>query len=331
MKKIIFSPNTSISFFSKRRERRFKKSNSSLFSMEGGFILVLTLGFLAILAANALILTEFVNRRMELHHNQKTRFLVEKLASAGITAAESILLMDTNTYDWFSDIWVKPKHMEFPEGSVDITIEALDTRFNVNSIINRDKSFNTQASTIFSNLLSVMGFSSSLLDTLLDWFDSDDFPRVFGAESDYYGTLSPPYKPTNGPLDDIYELAYIKGFTPEILLHSPQGKGLLDLLTTVSDNKINVNMADPIILQAMGYSSESVEKILNERELRPLSIGILMQIDRQTTSSMTRVIKFSSSYFRIISKAESNNITFTRSVIVQRANNKITRLRWERN
>ncbi|MCX7705933.1 MAG: general secretion pathway protein GspK [bacterium] len=299
--------------------------------MKDGFILVITLGFLAILAANAFILTEFINYRMELQHNQTSRFLVEKLSRAGITAAEAILLMDNNTYDWFSDIWVKPKHIDFPEGSVDITIEPLDARFNINSILNRDKSFNTQAATIFSNLLSVMGFPSSLLDALLDWFDSDEFPRVFGAESDYYGSLHPPYKPSNGPLNDIYELAYIKGFTPEILMHNDENNGLLDLLTTFSDNKINVNMADPIILQALGYSSESVEKILNERELRPLNMNILMQIDRQTTSTLTRVIKFTSSYFRITSKAQSNGVLYNQSLIVQRANNKIARLRWEKN
>lgn len=295
-----------------------------------GFILLITLGFLAILSANALILTEFIRQRMDIEHSQTSRFLVEQLSRAGITAAESILLMDTNSYDWFSDIWVKPKHIDFPEGSVEITIEPLDTKFNVNSIINRDKSFNTQASNIFSNLLSIMGFPSSLLDALLDWLDSDDFPRVFGAESEYYGTLNPPYKPSNGPLNDIYELAYIKGFTPEILMHKGETNGLMDLLTTYSDNKINVNMADPVILQSLGYSSQSLEKILNERELRPLTMSILMRIDRQTTSSLTRIIKFSSSFFRITSKAESNGIVYSQSLIVQRANNKISRLRWER-
>ncbi len=296
-----------------------------------GFILVTTLAFLAILAANAILFTEFIRFRAELQHNQNTNFMVEKLARAGISAGETILLMDKNTYDWFSDIWVKPKHIEFPEGNVDVTIEALDTRFNINSILNRDKSLNTQASTIFGNLLAVMGFSSSLLDTLVDWLDGDEFPRVFGAEADYYGTLTPPYRPSNGPLNDIYELAYIKGFTPEVLMHSGENRGLLDLLTIFSDNKINVNMADPVILQALGYPASSVEKIMNERELRPLTMNILMRIDRQTTSSLTRLIKFSSSFFCITAKAESNGMVYVQSLVVQRENNKITRLRWERN
>ena len=298
--------------------------------MKKGFVLITTLAFLSILAANAFLFTEFIKLRAQLQHSQDARFFVEKLARAGISAGESILLMDNNSYDWYSDIWVKQKHLEFPEGSVDIAIEPIDTRFNINSIINKDKSFNSQAQTIFSNLLSVMGFPSSLLDALLDWLDSDDFPRVFGAESEYYATLSPPYRPPNGPLSDISELAYIKGFTPEILKPAGETRGLLDLLTIFSDNKINVNMADPIILQSLGYPTSSVEKILNERELRPLTMNILMRIDRQTTASLTRVIKFSSSFFRITSQAKSGNAVCVQSLLVQRAGNKITRLRWER-
>lgn len=299
--------------------------------MKKGFILVITLGFLAVLAANALLFTEFIRIRAELQNSQNKKFLVEKLARTGISAGEAILLMDKNTNDWFSDIWFKPKHIELPEGKIDITIEALDARFNINSIINRDKSINNQAKTIFSNLLSVMGFSSSLVDALIDWLDSDEFPGVFGAEADYYRSLIPPYQPPNGPLNDTYELAYIKGFSPEILKGQGENKGLLDLLTIFSDNKINVNLADGIILQAMGYPSSSVEKIMNEREIRPLTMGILMQIDRNTTSSITRLIKFSSSFFRITAKVESDGVLFTQSLVVQRSNNKITRLRWERN
>ena len=320
------SNNWKISHFSLGKRGEKGREN-----MRKGFVLVITLAFLAILAANAILFSQFIRFRAELQHNQSARFIVENLSMAGISAGEAILLSDKNTYDWFSDIWVKPKHIEFPDGSVDVIIEPLDARFNINSIINRDKSLNTRATNIFGNLLSVMGFSSSLMDALLDWLDRDEFPRVFGAESDYYATLTPAYKPSNGPLNDVFELAYIKGFTPEILMSSDEKKGLIDLLTTFSDNKINVNMADQLIFQALGYPSASVEKILNERELRPLTMNILMQIDRQTTSSLTAFVKFSSSFFRITSKAESSGIVSTRSLIVQRANNRITRLRWERN
>ncbi|HQL64350.1 MAG TPA: hypothetical protein PLS78_00650, partial [bacterium] len=97
------------------------------------------------------------------------------------------------------------------------------------------------------------------------------------------------------------------------------------------DNKINVNIASPLILQMLGYSTDSVEKILNERELRPLSMNILMNIDRQTTSSLTRVIKFSSSFFCIRAVADCNGVMSTQFLIVQRTSSGIKRLKWERN
>ncbi|HOC02244.1 MAG TPA: type II secretion system protein GspK [Candidatus Ratteibacteria bacterium] len=299
--------------------------------MKNGFVLIITVAFLAILAANAFIFTEFVRLRSEVQYNQNFRFLADRVARTGISAGEIVLSLDKNSYDWFDDVWVKPKSLVFPEGSVEVTIEPLDARFNINSILNNDKSINTQSVNLFSNLLSVMGFPSSLLDTLLDWLDSDDFPRIFGAESEYYGTFNPPYKPANGPLGDVTELVFIKGFTPEILMSGEDRTGLSDLLTIFSDNKINVNIASPLILQMLGYSTDSVEKILNERELRPLSMNILMNIDRQTTSSLTRVIKFSSSFFCIRAVADCNGVMSTQFLIVQRTSSGIKRLKWERN
>lgn len=299
--------------------------------MKKGFVMITTMAFLAILAANAFMFTEFVRLRAEIQYNQNSRFFADRIARVGLITGEIILSKDKNSYDWFGDIWVKPKKLVFPEGTVNITVKPLDAHFNINSIINRDRSINTQSVNLFSNLLSVMGLSSALLDTLLDWLDSDDFPRVFGAESEYYSTMIPPYKPANTTLGDVSELVYIKGFTPEILMHNEEHPGLGDLITTFSDNKINVNMSGPIILQALGYSTASVEKILNERELRPLSMSILMNIDRHTTSSLTRIIKFSSSFFCIRAEANCNGIISTQSLIVQRTSSGIKRFRWEKN
>ena len=300
--------------------------------MKKGFVLVITVAFLAILAAKAFIFTEFVRLKQAIQHNQNSIFLADRLVKTGISAGEIILSLDTNSYDWFDDVWIKPKQIVFPEGTVDVTIEPLDSRFNINSIIGKDNHLNTQSVNIFSNLLSVMGLPSSLLDTLIDWLDSDDFPRVFGAESDYYNTLIPPYNPANGPVGDVTELAFIKGFTPQILMAGEQYPGLDNLLTIFSDNKINVNMADPVILQALGYASDSVTKILDERESRPLDMNILMGIDRETTASLTRIIKFTSDFFCISAVADcGGGIKSSQSLIVQRTNSGIKRLRWERN
>jgi hypothetical protein len=52
---------------------------------------------------------------------------------------------------------------------------------------------------------------------ILDWLDADAAPREYGAEADYYGGLSPPITPRNGPIGDLDELLQVRGVTPELL------------------------------------------------------------------------------------------------------------------
>ncbi|HBO46085.1 MAG TPA: hypothetical protein DD670_19610 [Planctomycetaceae bacterium] len=62
-------------------------------------------------------------------------------------------------------------------------------------------------------LLAIPGMTEELADCILDWLDEDDEPREFGAESEYYTTLDPPYRPTNGPIRCLEELLFVRGVT----------------------------------------------------------------------------------------------------------------------
>jgi general secretion pathway protein K len=67
----------------------------------------------------------------------------------------------------------------------------------------------------------------TIVDSILDWRDEDDFHRLNGAESDYYQSLEPPYKCKNADFDDIGELLLVKGVTPDLF------NGRLDKIVTV--------------------------------------------------------------------------------------------------
>ncbi|MBN1510863.1 MAG: general secretion pathway protein GspK [Phycisphaerae bacterium] len=56
-----------------------------------------------------------------------------------------------------------------------------------------------------------------MADALMDWRDEDDAPGEHGAESAYYATLDPPYRPKNAPFDTVEELLMVRGFTAQIL------------------------------------------------------------------------------------------------------------------
>jgi type II secretory pathway component PulK len=53
--------------------------------------------------------------------------------------------------------------------------------------------------------------------SLLDWLDSDQDPREYGAELEYYTQLDPPYVPKDGALDTVEELLLVRGITAAVL------------------------------------------------------------------------------------------------------------------
>ncbi len=66
-------------------------------------------------------------------------------------------------------------------------------------------------------LLNLPGMTVETADSLLDWIDTDNQPREFGAEVDYYAGLDPPYGPRNGAVDSPAELQLVQGVTPQSL------------------------------------------------------------------------------------------------------------------
>jgi type II secretory pathway component PulK len=134
------------------------------------------------------------------------------------------------------------------------------------------------------------GEATPIVNSILDWIDVDDQPRIQGAESEYYRNLSPPYMAKNGPIDDITELLLIKGVTPEIYYgiaaanYQPSyfdhqrtrfGQpgampgttlGLKDMFTPLSDGKINLNTATNEVLQLIpGVDAPTAEAIVAGR------------------------------------------------------------------
>ncbi len=78
-------------------------------------------------------------------------------------------------------------------------------------------------------LMNIPGMTEDIANSILDWIDADDTPRSNGAESDYYSTLSPPYRCKNAPIDSPEELLLVKGITPSLFLGNDLNRnGVLD-------------------------------------------------------------------------------------------------------
>src|SRR6185503_16599466 len=81
-------------------------------------------------------------------------------------------------------------------------LEDESTRLNLNVLLTLDKQLARSARTL---LMGLPGMTEDVADSILDWMDTDDEPREYGAESDYYAALNPPYSAKNGPLETVEE------------------------------------------------------------------------------------------------------------------------------
>jgi len=78
-------------------------------------------------------------------------------------------------------------------------------------------------------LMYLPDMTEEIADAILDWVDTDDEPRTYGSESDFYLSLTPPYEAKNGPLESVDELLFVAGVTPKLLFGEDANRnGLLD-------------------------------------------------------------------------------------------------------
>jgi len=107
-----------------------------------------------------------------------------------------------------------------------------------------------------------------IVDSILDWVDTDNLRRLNGAEDEYYQSLPVPYKAKNRPFDTVEELLLVKGISPELLFGTVQRKGLIEFLTLYgTSSKININAAPREVLMALpGLTEDTLKRIADQRE-----------------------------------------------------------------
>jgi general secretion pathway protein K len=135
---------------------------------------------------------------------------------------------------------------------------------------------NTTPELILKTLLINLGVDPDhadiIVDSVMDWKDSDNLRRLHGAEDDYYMSLPNPYKAKNADFETLEELLLVRGVTPEILYGTKGKEGLIDFLTVNSKmTKININAAPREVLLAIpGITPELADSILAIRETQEI-------------------------------------------------------------
>lgn len=234
---------------------------------------------------------------------------------------------------------------ELGEGAVSVTVRPENARINLNSIIfvkDREKT-----STAWEGLFEAAGVPweqwDSLVDCLLDWVDQDELTHLNGVESDYYGSLEPPYQSKNAALDTVDELALIKGFDEKL----PDSEvsiyqAISGFLTTyATDEKLNINAVDRnTIIGFLGIDQALADEIIAERQGPDLKDGtdddlpfknladLLSRVPGLPATVADRISFTAMGRFSILSRGKVGDIEHAVACVVSFAGKSLTVLHW---
>jgi general secretion pathway protein K len=165
---------------------------------------------------------------------------------------------------WATELPGLPVESDAVQGELFGSIEDLQSRFNINNLIDESGEVDELALQQFQRLLQVLGLDPRFAAIAADWVDSNQeagFPD--GAEDAIYTGFVPTYRTPNVPITSASELAALEGMDNESYeLLRPH------IAALPGRTGINVNTATPAVLQSLdeNLSASDVEGLIAERE-----------------------------------------------------------------
>lgn len=190
--------------------------------------------------------------------------------TGGENWAREILAQDLreNTIDHLGESWASSlPALPIDGGAIQGRVIDLQSRFNLNSIIDAKGNIDPEALDQFKRLLVVLELDPSIASAVADWLDTDNYPEFpGGAEDETYSSLQRPYKAANHFITDISELMSVKGINKAI--YDTLRHEVCALPLGVS---LNVNTANSAVLQSLStnLTTNDIAELLDQRSLGP--------------------------------------------------------------
>lgn len=209
---------------------------------EDGYALVGAVASIIVFATMSLAVLTATRLAFEDVGAEQSQLQASAAADAGVAMAISGLLADDATQRW--PIGGQPRATTFGAARLGIRIEDERGKVALN-LLDEERA---------TRLLELAELGGDRLliarDSLLDWVDTDDEPRPFGAERAFYraARVSPP----NGFLASIGELGLIRGFDAATVAR-------IRPIATVSigSSVFDPRYADPRVIAIMAEGSEN--------------------------------------------------------------------------
>jgi general secretion pathway protein K len=209
-------------------------------------------------------------------------------------------LSETDT-DHLGEIWASelpglPVQSEAVQGELFGSIEDLQSRFNVNNLIDQDGEIDDFAVEQFQRLLQVLEIDPRFAGIAADWIDANReaaFPD--GAEDAIYTGFVPAYRTANMPLSNASELAALEGMDKETF-----DRLLPHIVALPGRTGINVNTATAAVLQSLdeNLTESDVEGLISERENGGFA-DVQNTFSTLVTPEVLPLIEETTSYFQL--------------------------------
>ena len=283
--------------------------------------LVLTLLVLVLLVTAVLEFDRSTRTMVKAAGNFRDGMKAFHLATSGIAAAQALLKDDRVRHggiDSLTELWATPlPPYPLGDGTVAAWIQDEGGKINVNALVTPSGTKPSVPLQIeqLKRLFRLKGLDPAPVDAIVDWLDRDEIEEPSGAESAYYERLDRPYRCRNGRMDTLAELHLVKGISDEVY------RTISPYLTVyTSDESINVNTADPVVLQtlpvpgqdgavAFPLDDKQVETIV---DVRPFAAkGDLSKVPGMTSGVVSQLLPrmtVASSWFSVYAEGEANGV-----------------------
>lgn len=296
----------------------------------GAVALILVVWIMVILIAIVLEFSYSMRTEINITQNFKEEEEAYQLALAGIEYAKAeigkvkvmqeVFVNEEGVLIFDKDVMEPVRTKSLGRGSFEYIITDEDGKLDINIATHEQLKY------IFIESGLDSDEAAGIVDSIIDWRDTNDLHMLNGAEEDYYRDLDEPYSCKDGPFDSIEELLLVKGMTKEILYGSMDDEeeektysGIVGSLTVNGSKRINVNTAPRVVVEAViGIAAAN---------------NIILQRDTGSVSAIPGNGKLTSEIFTIISKGINADGSIKRSVkaVVHNRSDKMEIVYWNDN
>jgi len=216
------------------------------------FIVMIAIFVLSVMAA---IFAASIKVETKLARNAEHEEQLLWLGRSGVEYCRWVLSQERCPYDALNQIWAGGSGSECDTNlEVQNPVQVGDGAFSWKMVdLERYANINTAPPQMIQQALNSISTDmgadsiSVISDSILDWISPGENPRLAGAKSDYYQSLTPPYYCKDAPMDDLSELRLVRGIRGHPEIYS----GLTNFFTAISDGQVNINTADKNVLQLL--------------------------------------------------------------------------------